>query len=93
MKNFSSVFFLMLLLIFLNVTHGRVLRSMDGVDSAAAAECDHDQQIEGADGSIGMTNFAVSSNHSSSNTNSFRETVRSLTTKLASGPSKKGPGH
>ncbi|KAI4316657.1 hypothetical protein L6164_024615 [Bauhinia variegata] len=38
--------------------------------------------------SIGMASFPVSSNNSS-----IRSSLRSLTFKLASGPSKKGPGH
>ncbi|KAL3505101.1 hypothetical protein ACH5RR_034942 [Cinchona calisaya] len=88
-KNFSSVLFLMLFLImstFLNVAHCRVLRSIDGTDAAR-------EQVEGAaGGSTGMANFAVSSNNSSSSS-STSESVRSLENKLASGPSKRGPGH
>lgn len=94
-KHFSSLLIVMLLVMatFLNVADCRVLRSTEGVDAAA-----RDQQIEGA-GSIGRATFVVSSDNSSSSksssssTTSFSDTVKSLATKLASGPSKRGPGH
>ncbi|KAK7283271.1 hypothetical protein RIF29_12684 [Crotalaria pallida] len=61
--------------------HSRVLRS----ESLKAEVVDN---CEGADSSLGMVSFAVSSNNSST-----RPSKRSLAFRLASGPSKKGRGH
>ncbi|KAM1118888.1 hypothetical protein ACFX2I_043151 [Malus domestica] len=41
----------------------------------------------------GMANFAVSSNYNSSSRTDRRPSMKSLALRLASGPSKKGPGH
>lgn len=54
------------------------------------------EQGDGAEAMAGMGSFAVSSSfNSSSNDNStdHRPSLRSLMFRLASGPSKKGPGH
>jgi len=58
--------------------HGRVLRSETP-----------SEDLKGEEGSsVGMATFAVASNNSIT-----RQFARSLAYKLASGPSKKGPGH
>ncbi|XP_059636955.1 uncharacterized protein LOC132279050 [Cornus florida] len=62
----------------------RALRST--VDTAVMAGCGD----EATGASMGTTPFAVASNNSSSG--AF-EVVRKLAFKLASGPSKRGPGH
>lgn len=60
----------------------RALRSM--------AACEQGGGGDGADQSVGMAStFVVSANNSSSN----GALARSLAFMLASGPSKKGPGH
>ncbi|KAM1118889.1 hypothetical protein ACFX2I_043152 [Malus domestica] len=41
----------------------------------------------------GMASFAVSSNYNSSSSTDLCPSMRSLAFRLASGPSKKGPGH
>ncbi|KAK3425567.1 hypothetical protein EUGRSUZ_F02277 [Eucalyptus grandis] len=65
--------------------HGRTLRS----DTVSGCGEDRDQDHRGA--SMGaMASFAFSSN---SNETTRPYSVRSLAAKLASGPSKKGPGH
>ncbi|KAJ6391208.1 hypothetical protein OIU77_025236 [Salix suchowensis] len=64
----------------MGAVHCRPLRSTNS--TIIAAGC---QQV---DGSMGMASFVASSNSSSS-----RSSVRSLMFKLASGPSKRGPGH
>ncbi|WOG98974.1 hypothetical protein DCAR_0418320 [Daucus carota subsp. sativus] len=61
--------------------------------STIAEGCD--QPGEGAN-SMGMTQFGVASadhNNSSSDESSVESSIRSLLFKLASGPSKRGPGH
>ena len=70
----------------LNVVHCRALRS--SLDATTIAGCD--QQGGGGADSTGMTPFPVSPNNNSSIGSA---SVRSLAAKLASGPSKKGPGH
>ncbi|KAJ6730120.1 hypothetical protein OIU85_020962 [Salix viminalis] len=64
----------------MGAVHCRPLRSANSTNIAAGC-----QQ---SDGSMGVASFVVSSNNSSS-----RSSVRSLMFKLASGPSKRGPGH
>lgn len=72
-----------------NEADARVLRSTANTD-AGAGGCD---QSEGGE-MVGMASFAVSSNNSSSSSgSSTRPLARSLAFRLASGPSKKGPGH
>ena len=62
--------------------HGRVLRP-------EAQNAQIDDGCEGTtEGSVGMTTFSVSSNNSS-----FRDSARSLSFRLTSGPSKRGKGH
>jgi len=67
----------------MRAVHCRPLRSTNS--TIIAAGC---QQVDGTRGSMGMASFVVSSNNSSS-----RPSVRSLMFKMASGPSKRGPGH
>ncbi|ONI33505.1 hypothetical protein PRUPE_1G429100 [Prunus persica] len=64
----------------------RALRSATS-DSGSDGGC---KGIDGAE-EVGMATFAVSSNYNSSTAR--RPSVRSLAFSLASGPSKKGPGH
>lgn len=65
----------------------RALRPTKG--STPMAACGQ-HEADGAEQPVGMGSFVVSSNNSSSTTHSPQ---RSLDAKLASGPSKKGPGH
>ncbi|KAL9396542.1 hypothetical protein Peur_010795 [Populus x canadensis] len=67
----------------MSAVHCRPLRSTNS--TVIAAGC---QQVDGTRGSMGMASFVVSSNNSNS-----RPSVRSLMFKMASGPSKRGPGH
>ncbi|KAL6317885.1 hypothetical protein AAG906_030639 [Vitis piasezkii] len=84
-RSVKSLWFVLAVLVLVVSTqssfvHCRALRST--VDVAAAAAIQGDE-------SVGVANSsAVSSNNSSK-----RSSVRSLTYKLASGPSKRGPGH
>ena len=64
--------------------HGRVLRP-EALKTPVGDGC---EDFKGEDSSLGMATFAVASNNSST-----RQFARSLAYKLASGPSKKGPGH
>ena len=67
----------------------RALRSTANAEGGSGADA-------GGCEMAGMASFAVSSNNSSSNSNnssSSRPLARSLAFRLASGPSKKGPGH
>ncbi|XVF36355.1 hypothetical protein REPUB_Repub19eG0051500 [Reevesia pubescens] len=61
--------------------HGRALRST--TDNVVVK-----RGCEKQGGSVGVPSFVVSANNSSS-----RNSFRSLAFRLASGPSKKGPGH
>ncbi|CAJ1972734.1 unnamed protein product [Sphenostylis stenocarpa] len=61
--------------------HGRVLRS-EALKTPIGDGC------EDFKGELGMATFAVASNNSRT-----RQFAQSLAYKLASGPSKKGPGH
>ncbi|PON84713.1 Transmembrane protein [Trema orientale] len=105
MKNYSKTsmkslcFVLGLILIIVtaqfNEADCRALRSTENTASTGAGGC---EQNEGREMAVGMASFAVSSNSSSSNSNtstssSSRPLARSLSFRLASGPSKKGPGH
>ncbi|KAJ7966563.1 Transmembrane protein [Quillaja saponaria] len=69
-----------------NLGHCRVLRT--GTSSERIA--DGCEDVKGPTESTGMASFAVSSNNFST---TARPSVRSLAFRLASGPSKKGPGH
>ena len=97
MKKNSCVWFVMGLLVLIVSTEfvqvdGRALRSDDSTTGVGCKE----QAAGGAEEMAGMGSFAVSSSfNSSSNDNSttHRPSVRSLMFRLASGPSKKGPGH
>ncbi|EOY15813.1 hypothetical protein QQP08_022608 [Theobroma cacao] len=62
---------------------GRALRSK--TNNVVVAGC---EEQGGADEQVAVSTFAVSANNSSS-----RPSVRSLASRLASGPSKRGPGH
>ncbi|KAG4931592.1 hypothetical protein AAZX31_17G225300 [Glycine max] len=64
--------------------YGRVLRP-EALKTPVGDGC---EDFKGEDSSLGMATFAVASNNSST-----RQFARSLAYKLASGPSKKGPGH
>lgn len=55
-------------------------------NNAGNAGCEQVDSVGGQE--VGMASFSVSSNNSSS-----RPLARSLAFRLASGPSKKGPGH
>ncbi|KAF4360623.1 hypothetical protein CsatB_007518 [Cannabis sativa] len=91
-KTLCSVLGLILIIVTaqLNEADCRALRSMENTTTTTAiAGCD--QQNEGGEMMAGMASFAVSSNNSSSSSN--RPSARSLAFRLASGPSKKGPGH
>ncbi|XP_034677217.1 uncharacterized protein LOC117907698 [Vitis riparia] len=86
-RSVKSLWFVLAVLVLVVSTqssfvHCRALRSTVDVAAAAAAAIQGDE-------SVGVANSsAVSSNNSSK-----RSSVRSLTYKLASGPSKRGPGH
>ncbi|GMN35026.1 hypothetical protein TIFTF001_005056 [Ficus carica] len=67
----------------------RALRSTANYTVGTSGDC---EQAGGGNQVVGMESFAVSSNNSSSS-NSTRPLARSLAFRLASGPSKKGPGH
>ncbi|KAM7517024.1 hypothetical protein LguiA_006607 [Lonicera macranthoides] len=70
-----------------NVVECRALRS-----TSIAGGCD--QQLEGAELTVGVTTqFAAASDAANTSRSSSSELVRSLEFKLASGPSKRGPGH
>jgi len=64
--------------------HGRVLRS-EALKTPVGDGC---EDLKGEGSSLGVATFAVASNNSIT-----RQFARSLAYKLASGPSKKGPGH
>lgn len=64
--------------------HSRVLRSEASKEEVA----DNCEDLKGADSSLGMVSFVVSSDKSNT-----RPSKRSLAFRLASGPSKKGRGH
>lgn len=95
MKKMSSVWFVLVMTILVLSTEFvqvdcRALRS----DSTAGDGCK--EQADGAEEMAGMGSFAVSSSYNSSSSNNnttHRPSVRSLMFRLASGPSKKGPGH
>lgn len=63
----------------------RALRSMSMTNNTGNAGC---VQVDDGGEAVGMASLAVSSNNSST-----RPLARSLASRLASGPSKKGPGH
>ncbi|KAJ6344761.1 hypothetical protein OIU76_006311 [Salix suchowensis] len=67
----------------MRAVHCRALRSATSTTTATEY-----QQVDGAQESKGVASFVVSSNNSSS-----RSSLRSFMFKLASGPSKRGPGH
>ncbi|KAM0968341.1 hypothetical protein ACFX13_017015 [Malus domestica] len=71
----------------------RTLKSRTASDNATTTRggCKGGDGAEKAGG--GMATFAVSSNYSSSSSTDRRPSMRSLAFRLASGPSKKGPGH
>ncbi|XWS24161.1 hypothetical protein CRYUN_Cryun28dG0076900 [Craigia yunnanensis] len=69
-----------------DVVHGRALRSTTTDNVVVNPGCE--EQGGANNEAVGVSSFAVSANNSS-NRNSFR----SLAFRLASGPSKKGPGH
>ncbi|KAB2619445.1 hypothetical protein D8674_015314 [Pyrus ussuriensis x Pyrus communis] len=72
----------------------RTLKSRTAKDNAATTTrggCKGGDGAEKAGG--GMATFAVSSNYNSSSSTDRRPSMRSLAFRLASGPSKKGPGH
>ncbi|KAF5174902.1 hypothetical protein FRX31_035511 [Thalictrum thalictroides] len=74
----------------LSLVQCRTLRP-DGISTGCEQEDHH-----GNENSVGIASFLVSSNNSSSSSSSTStrdSTVKSLAFKLASGPSKKGPGH
>ena len=78
----------------------RALRSAAENSTATATVGGGGCEGEGVDGvqdAAGMASFAVSSNNSTkngnTNSNNTRPLARSLAFRLASGPSKKGPGH
>ena len=68
----------------LSFVHSRVLRS----EALKAQVGDNREGFKGAESSPGMASLVVSSNNMST-----RPSKRSLAFKLASGPSRKGPGH
>ncbi|XVF39858.1 hypothetical protein PTKIN_Ptkin01aG0066300 [Pterospermum kingtungense] len=71
--------------------HGRALRSTTmTTDNVVVnpAGCEEQEGSSTAAEAVGVSSFAVSANNSSS-----RSAFRSLAFRLASGPSKKGPGH
>ncbi|KAJ7958212.1 Transmembrane protein [Quillaja saponaria] len=78
--------FLLVLSLQFSLVHCRVLRS--GASNEGIS--DGCEDVKGETVSLGMASFAVSSNNFNSIT---RPSVRSLAFRLASGPSKKGPGH
>ncbi|KAF4384007.1 hypothetical protein F8388_018759 [Cannabis sativa] len=92
-KTLCSVLGLILIIVIaqLNEADCRALRSMENTTTTTTAIAGCDQQNEGGEMMAGMASFAVSSNNSSSSSN--RPSARSLAFRLASGPSKKGPGH
>ncbi|KAF9668516.1 hypothetical protein SADUNF_Sadunf14G0011700 [Salix dunnii] len=67
----------------MRAVHCRALRSTTSTITTTGY-----QQVDGAQGSKGMASFVVSSNNSSR-----RPSLRSFMFQLASGPSKRGPGH
>ncbi|XVE55822.1 hypothetical protein DITRI_Ditri03aG0188100 [Diplodiscus trichospermus] len=67
--------------------HGRALRSTMADNVVLNPGCQEQGGAEG-DEAVGVSPIAVSANNSSS-----RHLFRSLAFRLASGPSKKGPGH
>ncbi|KAJ4822447.1 hypothetical protein Tsubulata_034426 [Turnera subulata] len=90
MKGLWCVVGLMILVVSseISVAHCRALRSTASADhNIAAAGC---EPVVGAESAGEASPFAVSSNNSSGDP---RPSVRNLMFKLASGPSKRGPGH
>ncbi|EEF52330.1 conserved hypothetical protein [Ricinus communis] len=86
MKRIFSVFALFILVLstqMISVVHCRALRS-----TTTTVIADNCQQENGAESASGVASFSVSSNNAST-----ASSVRSLMYQLASGPSKKGPGH
>ncbi|KAJ6872091.1 hypothetical protein NC651_031254 [Populus alba x Populus x berolinensis] len=85
MKSLWFALGLMLLVVSteMRVVHCRALRSTSSSITTTGY-----QQVDGAQESKGVASFVVSSKNSSG-----RPSLRSLMFKLASGPSKRGPGH
>ncbi|KAL9385995.1 hypothetical protein Peur_023005 [Populus x canadensis] len=85
MKSLWFALGLMLLVVSteMRVVHCRALRSTSSTITTTGY-----QQVDGAQESKGVASFVVSSNNSGG-----RPSLRSLMFKLASGPSKRGPGH
>lgn len=91
----SSCLVLSIMILFmisqLSVVECRALKSTPSTDNMIAAECD--QPGEGAN-SMSVTQFGVAvANNDSTNGSNGGSAIRSLMFKLASGPSKRGPGH
>ncbi|OMO70603.1 hypothetical protein COLO4_28577 [Corchorus olitorius] len=91
MKRLVLILGLLTLLVsteFVAPVHGRALRSTstdNNVDGVAGCE---EQGGAGPDQQVAVSRFSVSANNSST-----RPSFRSLAFRLASGPSKRGPGH
>ncbi|KAK7310793.1 hypothetical protein RJT34_08527 [Clitoria ternatea] len=90
LKNFLNRLLIVLIITMLVVSselcfvHSRVLRS----EVLKSHVGDGFEEFKGAESSLGMATFAVSSNNFSTG-----QLARRLAYRLASGPSKKGPGH
>lgn len=94
-KSFCLVLSIMILFMISqlgSVVECRALKkSTPSTDNRIAAECD--QPGEGAN-SMSVTRFGVAvANNDSTNGSDGGSAIRSLMFKLASGPSKRGPGH
>ncbi|CAL1410728.1 unnamed protein product [Linum trigynum] len=92
-SSYSLFFIAVILLVTALSTHhvnaGRALRS----DALPISGCD---QADGGQAGAGIASFVASSNNSSGsggNGDDFSVSLRGLMFRLASGPSKRGPGH
>lgn len=88
----ASMWLVFGIMILLSVSQLRVIECR-ALRSTIAEGCD--QAGEGG-GSMGMSQFGVASSENNSSTTSGsngESSIRSLMFKLASGPSKRGPGH
>ncbi|CAI0449481.1 unnamed protein product [Linum tenue] len=87
-----SLFFIVVVLLVTalsthHVNAGRALRS----GALPIAGCD---QVDGGESGAGIASFVASSNNSSGgNGDDYSVSLRGLMFRLASGPSKRGPGH
>ncbi|PIA27044.1 hypothetical protein AQUCO_08300018v1 [Aquilegia coerulea] len=91
MASLNSFCFILMIVMLLVSTELSLVQCRTLRPAGISTGCEQEDH-QGNENSAGIASFLVSSNNSSSST-SRDSTVRSLAFNLASGPSKKGPGH